>query len=171
MTRTFGLFLALAVGLAACWPFGEQATADLPGDVRISMVVRPMSGWHSDWYRTLTIETPDGSSSQRLFEDTGWWRGSNLYVHASGAYVLHEGQAGCIVLTPGADAEPDINCDAAIPAAELIDADGATSGFPPSRFYRDLMYVGHFVETPDAEDAISFIPSDRQPEPQLPDVL
>ncbi len=118
MIRLIGVLLVVATGLTACRPFTSEATADLPGQISVTMSVRPMAGWHSDWHRTLTIATPDGTTSQPLFEDTGWWRGSNLYLHASGVYVLHEGQAGCILLPTRpltADDEPDISCDRAGP--------------------------------------------------------
>ncbi len=176
MIRLIGVLLVVATGLTACRPFTSEATADLPGQISVTMSVRPMAGWHSDWHRTLTIATPDGTISQPLFEDTGWWRGSNLYLHASGVYVLHEGQAGCILLPTRpltADDEPDISCDRASPAtvAQPPDGQAASAGFPPSLFYRDLFYVGHFAETPDAEEAITFMSFDQQPEPDLPDIL
>ena len=176
MIRLIGVLLLLAASLTACRPFGSKATADLPGQISVTMVVRPMAGWHGDWHRTLAMATPDGTTTQQLFEDTGWWRGSNLYVHASGLYVLHEGQAGCIVLpmqAPTGDAEPDISCDKASPApvTQTLEVQPGSPGFPLSRFYRDLFYIGHFAETPDAEEAITFIPVDQQSEPDLPDIL
>jgi hypothetical protein len=51
------------------------------------------------------------------------------------------------------------------------DGQTETLGFPPSRFYPNLNYIGHFAETPDAEEAITFIPFDQLPEPDLPDIL
>lgn len=176
MIRLICLLLLLAAPLTACRAVASKATADLPGRISVTISVRPMAGWHSDWHRTLTLTTADGTTSQPLLEDTGWWRGSTLYLHVSGALVLHEGQAGCILLPPPpvtADGGPAISCDRADPAriAQTPEGQPGPSGFPPSRFYRDLFYIGHFAETPDAEEAITFLPHDRHPEPELPDIL
>lgn len=168
MARSLGLLLALALVLAACWPRARHTTATLPGDVTLTMTIRPLWGWHADWSRSLTVATPDGTSTHPLLDDTGWWRGSNLYRHTSGAHVLHEGQAGCIILTADpAAARPLVSCDkTAIP-----DDAAPVSGYPPSRFYADLAYIGQFVETPDADASVSFIPADQRPEAELPDIL
>jgi hypothetical protein len=140
------------------------------------MAVRPMAGLHSDWYRKLVIDGPGGSATQPLFEDTGWWRGSNLYRHTSGLYVLHEGQSGCVplpLLSPPPDPMPDMSCDKVTsdPGDIAPVAVDQTQPFPPSRFYADFTYIGHFAETPRNDDAISFIPADMGPEPELPDIL
>ncbi len=58
MIRLIGVLLVVATGLTACRPFTSEATADLPGQISVTMSVRPMAGWHSDWHRTLTIATP-----------------------------------------------------------------------------------------------------------------
>ncbi len=183
MLRAGAIMLLLALGLTACWPFAQRASVELPGDITITMSVRPLIGLHSDWFRTLSVDTPDGSFSERLFEDTGWWRGSNLYVLPSGIYVLpsgiyvlHEGQAGCFaldVLSPTPGLSTDADCANATPLSGNRGPapDGTWPDFPPSVFHQGLRYVGQFVETPGADAAISFIPFDRQPEPRLPDVL
>ena len=157
MRRLTGLLLVLMIALPACWPISQHATVEVHDGAKISLVVRPMFSFHSDWYRKLVIETQEGSFEQALFEDTGWWRGSNLYLHKSGIYILHEGQAGCMeltVLSPQLDSYPEISCEKSI--AEL---DGSAFGgndalqrFPPSKFYKDFMFIGHFMEKPNERE-------------------
>jgi hypothetical protein len=138
--------------------------------------VRPMFSFHSDLHRRLSIETADQHISADLLEDTGWWRGSNLYRHESGAYVLHEGQAGCLVFTISPVAvlsRAGIPCEKQAPLLTLSDtgSNANLTGSPASRFYPDFSYIGSFLETTGGETAIKFLNHDEQPEVELPDIL
>jgi hypothetical protein len=170
------LSLAAAVLVSGCWPKVYRTTVSLAADAEMTMSVHAMPGWHSDWYRALRISAPEGTIETDLFEDTGWWRGSNLYVHTSGVYVLHEGQAGCIVFATKPLAfvtDQAISCDRIEPVM-ISDETGlpdVRAGGTTSRFYRDLRYIGHFAETPRDDEKIRFISADEQPEVELPDVL
>lgn len=171
--RKLLLILVAGCALVACRPVAQRATVAVAHGVTVSLIVRPMFGLHSDWYRVLRIETPAGRLEKELPEDTGWWRGSNLYVDRTGTYVLDEGQMGCLGFT----ASPLARVREAVTACDKIDdvADGAAhSGIaarPDSRFYRNLRYIGRFEETPDAQQAISFTGADKQPEAELPDEM
>lgn len=93
------LSLFLLVGALLTWVFWPRyssATASPDGLIEITMTVSPMFGIHSDWHRELRVSDGSVTRHEKLFEDTGWWRGTNLYRHTSGAYVLDEGQGGCI---------------------------------------------------------------------------
>lgn len=172
MRRIAVTLVLLAAVLAACWPRAHSATVDLGDGARLTMTLRAMPGLHSDWHRRLVIETPGGTVRQDLMADTGWWRGSTLYRHASGTYVLHEGQAGCIVLTalsPRAASATPITC--ARSQGTMRTGGGVPPGAPPSRFHDDLTYLGHFAETPGGPLAIRFLPYDALAEPDLPDIL
>ncbi|MBP9182789.1 MAG: hypothetical protein KBF78_06635 [Fuscovulum sp.] len=156
------LFLPLA-----CQVWGHTATAIPQEGLAVTYTVAPMFGWHSDWTRTITVSFRGSSIRQDLFEDTGWWRGSHLYRHISGAYVIHEGQAGCFAFTvdPLSFAPPvDISC--------LKNPSASSAGGTASKYYADMTYLGAFVET-HAKDGppIAFIPADQAPEVELPDVL
>ncbi|MBA4492261.1 hypothetical protein [Paracoccus sp. S1E-3] len=70
---------------------------DVEGGATVAMMISPLFSLHSDRHRKLSIETPTGRRVNDPVEDTGWWRGRNLYRHASGIYVLYEGQAGCVL--------------------------------------------------------------------------
>ncbi len=104
----------------------------------------------------------------RLFEDTGWWRGSNLYIHESGTYVVHEGQAGCFAFTT----EPTEFVSVPEGACEKRHSPGRGES-QGSRYYENLTYIGHFQETyRDAEGLrIRFLDATSAPEVELPDVL
>lgn len=84
-----GLLLPLA--LAACK--GEHAKMVTIEERRhIEMSLSSLISLQSDWERYLTISDEEGEVRVELLSDTGWWRGSSLYLHQSGAYVLNEGQ-------------------------------------------------------------------------------
>ena len=135
-------FLALFLMLTAC-AATHDATAQLSRNGQATMTLRAMFGIHSDWHRTLRISDGKTTASLELFEDTGWWRGSHLYLHSSGAYVVHEGQNGCFAFTlmPIAfDPPTPIPCDKARQpgAGDNVDF----GGYPASKFYDGLFYVG-----------------------------
>lgn len=166
----------IGAAVAGCIPQSRRAQIDVGGGASVALIVSPMFGWHSDWHRKLSIKAPKGSLEIDLFEDTGWWRGSNLYRHESGLYVLHEGQAGCIIFSvspPKVVNDPAISCDKSnqtVPGG-TVKADTSSQGFPASRFYRDFQYIGQFVETPHGQKPISFIGADKQPEAEPSDIL
>ncbi|MFV0475647.1 MAG: hypothetical protein ACK5MQ_15790 [Pikeienuella sp.] len=159
----------LALLLAACSGEGE-ATATLPGGGVVVMSVGSMFGLGGDWVRALAVGSAHDVATTDLVDDTGWWRGSNLYLHGSGVFVLHEGQAGCIAFRPvpaAFVAAPEGACEKTAPPARA----GRAGGPPPSRFYAGLDYLGRFAETQDKEAPIRFIPAAEEPEPELPDIL
>lgn len=130
----------------------------------------------SDWHRTLRVRASGETIVADLTDDTGWWRGSNLYMHSSGIYVLHEGQGGCIqfraapaVFLP----RQPILCEKTRKPAQDRSPDPreATAGLPLSRYYPDLFYVGRFAEGAGKQQSLRFIGADEQPEMELPDIL
>lgn len=105
---------------------------------------------------------------QDLFEDTGWWRGSNLYRHKSGVYVIHEGQNGCF----GFRIEPlSFDVQERILCEKTATTQQQESGASPR--YNDLFYLGAFIETPNSPDGapIAFISGSEKPESELPNLL
>jgi hypothetical protein len=170
------IFFLIGAAVAGCKLEAQRAQIDVEGDASVALIISPMFSLQSDWHRKLSIETPTGSLESDLFEDTGWWRGSNLYRHSSGVYVLHEGQAGCVlfrVSPPELVRDAAISCDKTEQTVEddTVQAYNSLRGFPASRFYTDFQYIGTFAETPQGQEAISFIGADKQPEPELPDIL
>lgn len=162
-----GLFVLVVLTLV--WTFFEQprriAIAELGGGNEVSMRLRPMFSMQSDWTRTLVLLSPSGHFEKELPEDTGWWRGSNLYLHDTGVYVMHEGQAGCVTFTmspPKIIRAPEISCEK---------VGGQTGGEGQSRFYRGMRYLGQFIETAREDVAVRFIDANEAPEPELPDIL
>jgi len=127
-----------------------------------------MFGIHSDWHRSIAISHNGELIEHDLIGDTGWWRGSHLYRHVSGTYVIHEGQMGCF----GFKTSPltfqiteRISCEK---QPEL-----QNQAHNASRLYRDLTYLGVFTEYPpeSAGDGFQFVPADVAPETELPDIL
>ena len=171
------LILILTVtAVAGCRTEDHRAQAYLGEDVRVSVIVSPMFSLQSDWRRKLVIETATGDSEYILPEDTGWWRGSNLYLHSSGLYVLHEGQAGCVLFRaapPELVNDPTISCENTHMTLEedVVHAELSTQAFPASKFYTDFYYIGQFVETPLRQEPVSFIEADEQAEAELPDSM
>lgn len=171
--KSWALVLLLGLGLAwLLWPLSKpgayRATATPQSGLEITLSIRPMRSLQSDWHREITISYNGEQISQDLLGDTGWWRGSNLYRHVSGAYLLHEGQAGCVGLT----LEP-LAFDMGL-AAEC------SQSRPPSRpveghspYYTNLIYLGHFYETwRDPEGVrLKFSDPGQTAEIKLPDPL
>ncbi|MEM6500082.1 MAG: hypothetical protein AAF709_25660 [Pseudomonadota bacterium] len=163
--------IALLVVIGAAWVFWPpvySATARPEADVEITLSIWPMQSLHSDWHRQITVRSGGSRIKMRLFGDTGWWRGSNLYVHSSGAYILHEGQNGCIAFTVN-----PANF-IGVPAGVCNKHDfPETTENPGSRYYRDLTYLGHFSEThQDAEGVrLRFLDPGGTPEVELPEML
>jgi len=178
----FTVAIGLLLTLSAC-SSGYVATANLHGSATVSMSVAPMFGFHSDWNRELTINDGDTAASIDLFEDTGWWRGSHLYLHSSGTYVVHEGQNGCFGFTlepVSFDARVSISCAKMADTAIRLSADSPElNGYPTSRYYVGLFYIGRFVEADQipelrdtrAETPIVFQTHEQQAEPELPEIL
>lgn len=182
--RIIVLIIISSICLWCCGP-RHEATQNLQGDVSVAMKIRPMFGIHSDWHRRLSIASGWRSTSAALMEDTGWWRGSHLYLHTSGMFLLHEGQAGCIGFTvapPKIDEHLEyapnspISCDKHISAAGT---EGHSKGFPASKLYSDLYYIGRFIETGSVPELraqrrhnpIVFQSHTEHPETELPDIL
>ena len=172
----------MLLALSAC-SSEYVAIANLHGSATVSMSVTPMFGMHSDWNREFTINDGDTAASVDLFEDTGWWRGSHLYLHSSGTYVVHEGQNGCFGFTldpVSLDARTSISCAKMADTAIRLSADSPElNGYPASRYYVGVFYIGRFVEAgrvPElrdtrAETPIVFQTYEQQTEPELPEIL
>jgi len=152
----------------ACYPSSYDATAVPQEGLRVTYTVKPMFGFHSEWTRAVSVKYGENEIQQDLLEDTGWWRGSHLYRHKSGIYVIHEGQNGCFGFTVeplSFDVRASISCEKNMTARqEQSDA---------SQYYTELTYLGAFSETPNAPDGapISFLSADEKPETELPDIL
>lgn len=145
---------SLLMLIFACWPNAYHASTSPQDDLTITYTVEPKFG--------------AAEIHQVLFEDTGWWRGSHLYSHRSGAYVIHEGQNGCFgfELSPlSFEVRSNISCKK---RNDTCRQDGDASPY-----YEDLIYLGGFFETPSAPDgvAIRFIPVSEKAEVELPDIL
>ena len=178
LTGTVGMLVALS----AC-SSEYISVANLHGSATVSMSVAPMFGIHSDWNRALTISDGDTTASIDLFEDTGWWRGSHLYLHSSGTYVVHEGQNGCFGFTlepVSFGARTSISCAKMANTVARLSADSPDlNGYPASNYYDGLFYVGRFVEAgsvPElrdtrAETPVVFQTYEQQAEPELPEIL
>jgi hypothetical protein len=146
--------LGTLIVAGACYPRSYDATTIPQEGLRVTYTVVPMFGFHSDWTRAVSVNYGVNEIQQDLFEDTGWWRGSNLYRYKSGIYVIDEGQAGCfgfMVEPLSFDVQENISC----------------------KQNADFTYLGAFVETPNAPDGakISFVSADEEPEVELPDPL
>jgi hypothetical protein len=170
------IFLLIGAAVAGCKPETHQAQIDVEGGASVALIVSPMFSLQSDWQRKLLIEAPTGSLETDLFEDTGWWRGSNLYRHLSGVYVLHEGQGGCVlfrVSPPALVRDAEISCDKTeqIPDEDTAQVGKSLAGFPASKFYSDFQYIGTFMEIPQGQEAIGFFGADEQAEVELSDIL
>jgi hypothetical protein len=170
------ILLLIGAALAGCRPEFHRAQIDVEGGASVVLIIRPMFSLQSDWQRKLLVEAPTGSLETGLFEDTGWWRGSNLYRHSSGIYVLHEGQAGCIlfrVSPPELVRDSSISCDKTVQTAndDTVQAGNSLRGFPASKFYTDFQFIGTFMETPKGKELITFFGADEQSEAELPNEL
>ncbi len=168
MKMKLGLALLFVSLLAMCYPRTFEASATLPENVTLTFSVKPMFSLQSDWTRKVVIKRGGEKIELPLSEDTGWWRGSHLYRHASGAYVIHEGQDGCFGFTLDPlsfDIQTRISCrkHEGLPQ----NGDGA------SPYYADLIYLGAFVETPNSADGspIRFLSPEERAEVELPDIL
>lgn len=155
------LTLALAFSLR-----GHRASAIPEENLKVTMSITAMAGIHSDWHRNVSISYKGRRIGKKLYQDTGWWRGSNLYRHTSGAYVVHEGQGWCFGFT----LEP-LQFNKAL-EKNCVKGQGTEenpNGY--SLYYRDLIYMGHFYETWRDEEGIRirYSPAGQNPEVELPD--
>jgi|29_taG_2_1085357.scaffolds.fasta_scaffold09778_1 hypothetical protein len=169
--RTLILPLMFPVVLTACQ--GEHNRTVIIEDGRhVKMSLTSLFSLQYDWDRQLTISDRKREIQIELTSDTGWWRGSSLYRHRSGVYVLNEGQGGCIVFqfnpleTLGGyshfcDRKPTFEKQSAVSS----NVETCT----PSRHYADLCFLGLFFEAEGLEAALQFNWSDTQDEPLLPE--
>ncbi|PHO02651.1 hypothetical protein CSC82_19265 [Rhodobacteraceae bacterium 4F10] len=137
----------------------------------IEMSLTSLISLQADWERYLTIFDEKHEVQVELLSDTGWWRGSSLYLHRSGLYVLNEGQGGCVVFQAS---PPQILhgyshlCNKTPIDTERSGLNFSSDGCTPSRHYTDLCFLGLFFEAQGAEDTLQFNWSDTQGEPLLP---
>ncbi len=155
-----------SVGIILFWPRSYHAKATLVSGPEITILIAPMFGLHSEWTRQVSVEYNGEWVSKELMSDTGWWRGSNLYRHTSGAYVIHEGQGWCFSFTLEPlefDTTPNISC--------LKNTIVHASLGKESPYYQDMSYLGRFIENSYHSDGqrISFTLADQAPELELPD--
>ena len=170
MRIVFAFFSTLAL-LAGC-NSAHQASVNLEGGVRVSLTVNGMFSLQSDWRRTLTVGHRGEKISRELFEDTGWWRGSNLYLAEAGLFVLDEGQTGCIAfrLDPMRFDDKAARCHQRrqmLTNEETSERDDNTVSF----VYPGMRYLGRFAETTDGRARVEFISAGEAPEIKLPDPL
>lgn len=160
---------ALSIGSVAIllfWPCSHHARATFDSGLEITMSITPMLGLHSEWTRQVSVEYNGERISKELMSDTGWWRGSNLYRHTSGAYVIHEGQGWCFSFTLEPlefDTTPRVSC--------LKNTISHQASGKMSPYYQDLTYLGRFIEKSHHRDVqrFSFTLADQAPELELPD--
>lgn len=166
---------AVLLPMAGCSDQEFSASAVLPHETKVTLSMQPMMSLQSDWYRNLTIKNRTTSVSMTLFEDTGWWQGSNLFIDESGTYILHEGQSGCQAFTVSPPAFVPVPDHVCVKLATALTSDetgtNALGQYPKSRFYPDLFYVGRFEETRVGAVPIRFVPQKEQPEAELPEIL
>jgi hypothetical protein len=171
LLRTLILSLLFISILAACRDEYNQTVIVEEGR-HVQMSLTGLLSFQYDWDRYLTISDSDKKIRVALMSDTGWWRGSSLYRYKSGAYVLNEGQGGCIFFqcyTLEALQGYSHLCDR-MPTAERQSALNITSeSCTPSRHYSDLCFLGLFFEAEDLEPALQFNWSATQDEPLLPE--
>ncbi|WP_299937528.1 hypothetical protein [uncultured Pelagimonas sp.] len=171
MRFVFAFFLT-AVFLAGCESEEHRAIADLEGGVRVTLAARGLFGLHSDWHRTLIVEHNGRAVSRELAGDTGWWRGSNLYLAEAGLFVLDEGQNGCIAFRLAPVRFDDAAAQCRKRRATLTEGDRAgETDTDQSYIYPSMRYVGRFDEVLGDRARIVFLPTDGTPEIRLPDPL
>ncbi|MDT0681141.1 hypothetical protein RM543_00470 [Roseicyclus sp. F158] len=180
--RVFICAFCLPLALSGC-ASRYNAVVNLPGGAIARMTVTPLFGFHSDWARVFTVDDDDTAASIDLYKDTGWWRGSHLYLHSSGTYVVHEGQMGCFGFTlepVSFEVATSISCVKMADTAIRLPADSPElNGYPASKYYVGLFYVGRFVEAsriPEllgarAKTPVVFQTYEQQAEPELPEIL
>lgn len=86
------LLAALVCALGACDRAEHSATAPLTDTANVTLTARGLFSLQPDWERRLIIHTSTEELTVDLLSDTGWWRGSNLYLTDTGLMVLDEGQ-------------------------------------------------------------------------------
>lgn len=168
--RVWALVPLLPLVLTACR--GEHTkTVTIAEGYRVEMSLSDLMSLQSDWKRYLTISDEEQSIRIELLSDTGWWRGSSLYIHKSGAYVLNEGQGGCVVFqtSPLQILKDHSNlCDRMAVASEQSGLSFTSIRCTRSRHYSDLCFLGLFFEAEDLANVMEFNWSDAQREPLLP---
>lgn len=125
------------------WPSTRHhAVANPEPNLEVTLSIWAMQvSIHSDWQREIVVLYKGERIAMRLFEDTGWWRGSNLYQHVSGTYILHEGQSGCISFT----IEPLMFVDTPESACIKTLVSVPDSSNHSSLYYQNMLYLGHFL--------------------------
>lgn len=167
-----GLCLALCV--SGCDRPAYRATAKLDQGLDVTLTLRPMLSLQSDWSRSLTITQNTRTVDFNISEDTGWWRGSNLYLTLSGTLVLHEGQGSCseFKTTPPSLVTPsEVSCLSAPDLAWLEKTQDSHLFYPASLFYPGLFFVGYFNENGPKEQRAVFQPHSEIAEPKLLDPM
>ncbi|NBZ89268.1 hypothetical protein [Stagnihabitans tardus] len=152
------VFLATIIGLGVWlfWVPTVTSEADLGDGKTVVLRGQPLFGWHSDWSRQLVISDGWSSETVKLFEDTGWWRGSALYRDAEGGYLLDDGIDYVVfALCPPRFIDPPSRQGnpgaASEPAPEAGCHPGPLEAEAPASRYHDqgegLRFLGIFVET------------------------
>lgn len=160
--------IILALPTWMFWPRFHTSTAIPQADLEITFTIWPLPFLHNVWRREVSIEYRSEDVKARLFDDGGWWRGSSLYQHISGVYVIHEGQNGCFAFTIEPIefvSVPDGVCT----KRNSFERDGDQG----SQYYNDLTFLGHFDKTyRDPEGVrLRFLEADEIAEVELPEAL
>lgn len=162
-------WLGVTLCLVGCRP-EYTASADLAGGANVTMTVRGIFCLQSDWMRSLRVEQNGESVSIELCDDTGWWRGSNLYRSRSGAYVLDESQAGCkafMIDPPSFLVSAGALCDRSPGVPVTVPKFDSTK----SKTYPALYYLGRFVEVRGGKRGVRFHIATEEAERMLPSPL
>lgn len=161
--RYVALCVTASLAVSSCATPRYSASAFLENGVTVTMTLSPMFSLQSDWHRKLTVSYNGETIETELASDTGWWRGSNLYRHTSGSYILNEGQAGCTIFstTPLAfNTITQVGCELAPKNSSDMES--------LLKHYVDLEFLGVFDETRDnIETRVNFLGVQQAPERKL----
>lgn len=161
--RYVALCVTASLAVSSCTTPRYSASAFLENGVTVTMTLSPMLSLQSDWHRKLTVSYNGETIETELASDTGWWRGSNLYRHTSGPYILNEGQAGCTIFstTPLAfNTIKQVGCD--VSPKDSSDMETLL------KHYVDLEFLGVFDETRDnKETRVKFLTAEESSERRL----
>lgn len=147
----------------------HPAIAKLNHTAQANVSIKGMFSLQSDWHRTFTIKNNGRSIARKLIQDTGWWRGSQLYSTEDGLYILDEGQGGCLAfrLDPLEFDDRAAKCATRRSAAPVRMTSNAPERLA-SHVYPGLVYLGRFSEIHGDHAGLEFFIADTTPEITLP---
>ncbi|GAA6164373.1 hypothetical protein NBRC116590_20770 [Pelagimonas sp. KU-00592-HH] len=102
-------------------------------------------------------------------EDTGWWRGSNLYLAEADLVILDEGQGGCVAfrLNPVRFDDQASRCPERLEKLTNEEVSGGNTN-AKSDVYSGMRYLGRFNEALDKGAPVELLTQEEAPEIRLP---